>query len=65
MSDAPKIHEFDSLEKLVDRLRDDFASGRLIRPRQFPYRFHDFRRIFKGCSRNVKLIHGSIQEGGS
>lgn len=27
MSDAPKIHEFDSLEKLVDRLRDDFLSG--------------------------------------
>ena len=27
MSDTPKIHEFDSLKKLVDRLRDDFVSG--------------------------------------
>lgn len=25
MSDAPKIHEFDSLEKRVDRPRDDFV----------------------------------------
>ena len=27
MSDTPKIHEFYSLKKLVDRLRDDFVSG--------------------------------------
>lgn len=27
MSDAPRIREFDSLEKLVDCLRDDFVSG--------------------------------------
>ena len=32
MRDAPKIHEFDSLKKLVDRLRDDFVSGHPLRP---------------------------------